>query len=369
MKKGIVTTVLLLLTVTAMTAEVGFGKVVRLSFIGDIMVHRANLAMRDYGDIYKGVKDLLSSDDLTVANLESPVDPARPVATYPLFNAPPAYLSAAIASGIQVFSLANNHSFDMGQQGILQTPREIERLGLLRGLRTFWSGTRANLDIRYLPAAIAVGGVKIGFLAVSQFLNLPQGKPYVHVVDYLDQKAVDEFLRWLGPVTAEFDLFILSYHGGEEYTAAASAKKMEFFRKLVENGVSIVFGHHPHVLQEPRIVTVGGSRRLILPSMGNFISGMSALLDPVTGTGEVPGTGDSAIMQVRVLCSRGVASVIGVSAIPITVYRNTAGEMVVGRLAPLAAPDSGLSAAWTGWYRKRLDALTRLLAGEIQVRP
>jgi hypothetical protein len=340
-------------------------RTVRLSFIGDIMCHKGNLAMRDYRDIYREVEGLLQSDDLTFANLESPADPQRAPAGYPRFNAPPSWVDAAVEAGVDVFSLANNHAFDQGLEGVQATPGEVERAGRTAGRAVYWSGTRGSTAEAWTPVTIDLDGLQVGFLAVTQFLNLPQGVPYVETVDYLDQQAADRFVQEVARIAPRYDLFVLSYHGDREYQPVPSPQKMAFFRQLVESGVDVVFSQHPHVLQRPEMVQVGASRRLILSSMGNFISAMGIYLDPATGKGEVPGTADSAIMRVEVQVSADGATVAGADAALIATHWSPRGELVVGRLASLASDTSGLPPVWTAWYAKRLQALRALLGGVV----
>jgi len=75
-------------------------KVLKLTFLGDIMVHDTNFMMNDYNKIYSSVKDILKSDDLTFANIEFPICPKLSFSTYPRFNAKPVYVKAAIDAAI-----------------------------------------------------------------------------------------------------------------------------------------------------------------------------------------------------------------------------------------------------------------------------
>ncbi len=363
MRRLAVAAALSVLVFAAAGAEPRTGRIVRLSFVGDIMCHAANLATPDYHDIYRGIQDLLLSDDLTLANLETPVDPARPPATYPLFNVPPSYLDAAAVAGVDVFCLANNHAFDQGLEGVLATPREIARASRAVGRPLFANGTRADPSRSWEPTTIDLDGLKIGFLAVARFLNLPGGTSWIDTVSDLDQAAGDRFVQWISTIAPRYDLFILSYHGDREYEVTPAPQKTAFFERLAASGVTIVFGTHPHVLQAPRFVEVPGARRLVLTSMGNFISAMGINLDPATGRGEVPGTADSAVVQVDVRCGAGPATVVDARAVLVATYRNLRGELVIGRLSSLAAGETGLAPVWTAWYGKRLAALKELLAG------
>ena len=89
-----------------------------LTFGGDIMAHTPNFSMADYSMIYADIEEIIQNDDLTFANLETPVHDGRPYENYPTFNVQPPYAQAAIDAGFDVFSLANNHSNDQGLEGM-----------------------------------------------------------------------------------------------------------------------------------------------------------------------------------------------------------------------------------------------------------
>jgi hypothetical protein len=340
-------------------------RVLTLGFVGDLMMHTVNHVTADYRDIYRDVEALLQDDDLTFANLEFPVDPGRPYADFPQFNGTPAYLQAAITAGIDAFSLANNHAFDGAEEGVLQTLRSIDRAARAAGRTLYWAGIRANPRSPFQAAKAEVDGVRITFLAATQFLNTRGGGERVAVVDYRDRRAADAFAALVGAESGTSDVVVVSYHGGVEYASAPEPGLDAFLNRLASCGATVVYGHHPHILQAPRFVYAGVSRRLVLPSMGNFISGQAQYLDPATGLGaEAPGTGDSAIVRVRVLCGTGWATVIGVEAVPLAFHWNDREEMVIGRLEDLARPSPAAS-AWGAYFRGRREDITRLFAGVV----
>jgi len=326
----------------------------RLTFLGDIMAHDVNFRMNDYRDIYRGVQDILLQDDLTVANLEFPVDPTQPAAGYPAFNANLVYVRAAIAAGIDAFSLANNHSFDGREEGIFQTLRSIAALQAGADRPLLFSGIRGNRDAPHLPQTAVVRGVRIGFLAVTQFLNLPQGQGYVDVVDYENRDSAARFLSRVREASSSYDLFIVSFHGDQEYVREPSTGKREFFRRIVESGATVVYGHHPHVAQCYETVRVGGCDRLILYSMGNFVSGMSFRLDPAVPSAIPAAAGESFLLSAEVRCAGGGASIVRVDPMPIANYRNERGEIVVAKLRDLSGGSVKISSAWRDYYSERL---------------
>src|SRR5271157_5466151 len=163
--------VLLSVVLPAEPREAPAPRELRLTFVGDIMGHEVNYGMQDFHAIYRDVKDVFLSGDLAFANLELPLDPSRPPSGYPSFNGTPAYLAAAVDSGIDLFSLANNHAFDGGEEGIFQTIRSLEE-ARRRSARPFaYSGTRGNLHRPFGAETLTVKGIRVGFIAVAQFLN------------------------------------------------------------------------------------------------------------------------------------------------------------------------------------------------------
>ena len=336
-------------------------KKLHLTFVGDIMTHPLISGSPGFDGLYRGVADVLRGSDLSFANLEFPVDSTKADAGYPLFNAHSGYVRAAVNAGVRVFSTANNHAFDGGEEGVFQTIRTLMRLRDEAGGLLFFSGTRGNQLSPFLPDMIMAKGVRIGFVAVTQFLNEPGGGRFVHRVDYLDQAESEDFISYVKEVSPFFDLFIVSYHGDREYVQEPDPARRTFFHRLLESGALIVFGHHPHVLQEYELVDVRGSQRLIMYSMGNFISGMALREQPPDPDGLLALTGDSIMLSVDVHVGATGAAVISVQAIPIASYRNEKGETVVAKLDDLADASSGVPASWAAYFAARRSRIQSFL--------
>ncbi len=334
---------------------------ITLTFIGDIMGHDVNYRMGDFRDIYRGVEPVFLSDDLTVANLEFPVDSTRPESGYPYFNGTSAYVQAALDAGVDALALANNHAFDGGQAGIFQTMRALQALRGVNGAVPLVSGLRGNPRRPFLPSSRVVRGVRVGFLAVTQFLNERDSGRYVDVVDYSDQEESERFVSFVRAASPSYDLFIVSYHGDREYVGEPSARKREFFHRLLEAGVHIVFSHHPHVVQGFEVARVKEAGRLIMYSMGNFISGMTWGVDPDPND-PLDATGEAYMLSVAVRCTDMGCAVRAVRPIPIANYRNARGEMVVAFMRDLASGAVPVGASWRAYYSVRLARMEHWLA-------
>jgi hypothetical protein len=360
MRKGILS--LFVFSVLAFAVDCQSPSLLRLTFLGDIMGHTVNYRIADFHDIFAEVKELLLADDLTIGNLEFPVDQTRPIRGYPAFNGTRKYWQAAVDSGVDVFSLANNHSFDQGLEGILQTLRSVEAVGKSVSRPFYVSGLRGNLAAAFVPQEIRVKGFRVGFLAATQFINqYPVDCPYVNIVNHLNRGAADRFIRLVKDRSGEFDVFIVSYHGGIEFSPGPNDALLSFFRKLLENGADIVFGHHPHVYQSFGMATVKGETKIILPSMGNFISGMTWGIGPTNPDAPWAPTGDSALVFIDLLQVGTSLVVARAEALPTSNYLNEQGSYVVGKLEDLVEGKNGFSEAWIPYYRYRMNVMKKLL--------
>jgi len=331
------------------------------------MAHGVNFRAPDYGAAYRPVRDFLRRDSLTFANLETPVDPGRDCATYPRFNVGLPYLAAAVEAGIEVFSLANNHAFDQGPEGLAATIDSLEAAGRGSYRRIWHAGTRSDLQRAFTPVEIPLDGWRIGFLAATQDLNLPLPLAYVLQVDYGSEAETEAFLELVREEAPNYDLFVVSYHGGREYAREPEPSRVRFFRRLLAAGADVVWGHHPHVLQDYELVDRPEGRGLALYSTGNFLSGMTWGVDPLQPEAERAWTGDSALWAVWVRPAPGRGEVTAVQAIPVTNVRDPWGTVVVSTFPGLCG--RSLGEPWTGYFRERSRLLAESLRAWEQVDP
>jgi poly-gamma-glutamate synthesis protein (capsule biosynthesis protein) len=333
-----------------------------LTFVGDIMAHEINFRMPDFARIYDGVRRFTLRDDLSFANLEFPVRPERPYASYPAFSVQPEYVEAAIRGGFEVFSLANNHSDDHGLPGIVSTAEALESLA--GTARVHYSGLRSDQSAPFEPVTIGVRGWIVGFLAVTEFINTWRHNPYVHIVPLRNQSAREELLRTVAEHAPRYDLFVVSYHGGDEYSLAPRPSKVRFFQELAQAGADVVWGHHPHVLQPWERVDINGESRFIFYSTGNFISGQRSWLSPHQLDHYRAHTGDAALFR---LCARRVDHRVVLELdelVPITNYLDPEHGVVVRTFSDVLGLE--LSEQWRRFYAYRHGVTQRALAASLE---
>lgn len=243
---------------------------VRLVAVGDIMMHQdVKLAEAQDGGgfpaLWADLVPLFKGADLAFGNLETPVAPAsgRPGRPFQ-FNAPASLPPALRASGFTVLSTANNHAFDQGRRGVVET------LDRLRQAQLTAIGSGEDRPRAEALQVLERNGLKVAFLGFTDLFNLD-----------LDRKATEPWVRPLdlGPALAavrearsKADIVVVSVHWGNEYQHLPTRRQQNIARQLVAAGCDLLLGHHPHVLQPIELVTVEGRRALVAYSLGNFIS-------------------------------------------------------------------------------------------------
>jgi len=326
-----------------------------LTFAGDIMAHTVNYQMSDYSRIYRGVSRILKADDLSFGNLEIPVNDGMPLSTYPRFNVHTPYVKAAIDGGFDVLSLANNHSNDQGTKGIAGTADSIARLGVAN----LTCGLRKQIGDPMTPVLIRKKGWNVLFLAVTEILNSydQAGKLVYYVAP--TETARQAFLSEIAAMRAHYkpDVFVLAIHLNEpEYVRTVNPKKRDWFRSLAVAGVDVVYGSHPHVMQEWEIAGVDRdgikARALFMYSMGNFISGQRYKPNYAEPDAYREYTGDAVLLSVKL--TRDGASgnnEFTASPLPITNYTDPACGAVVRVFNETFV--STLSPSLSKYYRER----------------
>lgn len=243
-------------------------------FAGDAMMHAAQIeAARqadgsyDFTDCFTAVSPYISEADYAVVNLEAPLG-GKPYAGYPCFSAPDSYADALAGAGFDLFFTANNHCLDKRDRGARRTVDALSSAGIEH------LGTYRDLAQRdsILPLIKDIGGIKVAFLNYTYGTNgiAPQGSI---VVDYIDREKIAEDIRSARQKGAE--LVCAGMHWGYEYKLLPNAEQKALANFLVDQGVDLVIGSHPHVVQPMEMRADScGRRSLVVYSLGNFISNM-----------------------------------------------------------------------------------------------
>ncbi len=273
---------------------------ITLNFVGDVMLARRYesaggiIPTLGVNAIFQPTRHLLGeAADITVANLEVPLTnqgtphPTKSV----VYRGNPANVSGLVYAGIDIVSLANNHTMDYMLPGLLQTQQVLDQAGIL------YSGSGVNSYEAYTPAFINKNGLNIAFLRSSdrtgQYNNT---QPYLHAgynrpgFAYMTPYYIG---RQIENVEGIADLKIVEMHAGSEYSLGPGedyGKNNPFLEDTqdeeynyrtdvphmwdiairqyaIDRGADLVIVHHPHIIQALEIY----NGKLIAHSLGNFV--------------------------------------------------------------------------------------------------
>jgi len=220
--------------------EVVFAFTGDISFAGRAPVSGTRLPVEM--DPLVPLHDALRGADFTVANLECVLtqeDFGR-VPGHPSLWAPPVWVQSLVRAGVDLVGLANNHAYDGGGAGLL------ESLSVVRGagLRAFGAGATLDEARRAYDHQTPHGCV--AFIPAATFVNQPTPEEPGRAAEYRRRELLFAEVQ----AARERCAFVVVYlHGGPQYVNDPSPSQRRLARRLVESGAHLVVAHHPHVLQ------------------------------------------------------------------------------------------------------------------------
>ena len=252
------------------------GDEVEIVFAGDAMQHEAqNKAAKQadgsysFEECFASIVPYVEAADYAVVNLETPLGGA-PYSGYPMFCAPDSYSEALKKAGFDLMLTANNHALDKRDKGVKRTLDVLDEQGLDH------VGTYRNKADREkaLPLIKDINGFKIAFLNYTYGTNGIKVQNDV-VVDYIDKAKIKKDIADARAAGAE--VICACMHWGVEYVLLPNTSQKEMANFLTEQGVDIIFGGHPHVIQpmEIRWSEPHNKKVFLIYSLGNLISNMT----------------------------------------------------------------------------------------------
>lgn len=222
----------------------------------------------DFHENFEYVKPWLKQADLVLGDFEGTVNKDHYLAGYPLFNAPGEVMDAIKDAGYQVLDLAHNHILDSQIEGVVSTADAIEKAGMTPvGVYTHESRDKAPLVIK------EVNGIKVAILAYSYGFNgIEQSISQEDYNRYLSDLDEDKMKAEIERAEKEADITIIMPQMGVEYQIEPTDEQKKLYHKMIDWGADIIFGGHPHVVEPAETVEKDGDKKLIIYSMGNFIS-------------------------------------------------------------------------------------------------
>lgn len=224
------------------------------------------------------IRGVMENADFTVTNVDGSLGGKQyykyGYSGYPQFNTPPYILYALNDAGVDMLTLANNHMLDGWYDGLMATIENVEKVGLKH------IGANRSTEEKNSAVIYEINGIKVGFLNYTVSLNSMETQ------SSLDKRALQfgvnatrnsdaaKDAKTLRDAGAE--VIVCYMHWGTEYEDIDN-NQTTYAKALVQAGVDVIIGGHPHVVQPAKWLTgtnqFGETQRtLCLYSMGNFLS-------------------------------------------------------------------------------------------------
>jgi len=272
-------------------------KKVTIGATGDILLHkrvyekaRKKDGSFDFAPMFENVKHLFDKDHLIIVNQESIIGGEElGLKGFPRFNSPIELGYQLKNMNVDIVNIANNHTFDLGEEGILKSIENWEKIGLP------YVGAYKSKEDQETLRIFHKNGLRICMLSFNYAEGiktpiLPKEKDYLmnNFLNYrfADRKGRLAIIQLINKIKSEdlADIVIINIHYGKEYQMLPTAKQKEVTQSLSETGAQMIIGHHPHVLQPFEYVTNSlGEEVFVAYSLGNFLSGQNGIYRQIGG--------------------------------------------------------------------------------------
>lgn len=291
-----------------------------LTALGDTLCHNtqywdaynSETKEYDFSYVYEDIKYYTKVADITVGSLETTfAGEDKGYSNYPTFNSPDSLATALKKIGVDVISLAGNHALDYGYSGICRTIDVLDNVDISH------LGTYKTAEDQEKILIKNVKGIKIAFINYTYGTNgisVPSGKEFC--VNLIDKDLIKKQIEQAKSESA--DMIVACMHWGTEYKTTANSEQKELANYLFKNGVDIILGNHPHVLEpmEKKTITLDdGTTKdvFVVYALGNFTADQR---DEITR--------DSAILNLNITKNvDGKISINKVDYVPIYMYKNS----------------------------------------------
>jgi poly-gamma-glutamate capsule biosynthesis protein CapA/YwtB (metallophosphatase superfamily) len=257
---------------------------VTLAAIGDVLIHseiyqdaKQKDGTYNFSKMFENVQSYLRVPDILVANQETMIGGKElRLSGYPSFNSPQEVGDALKTAGVDLVTVANNHSLDRGEKVIQSALSYWDRLGIP------YTGSFKSKEDQKNIRTLTKNNITFSFLSYANGTNgIPHPKGKAYLVNRIDTTQIAQEVEEAKRLS---DVVVVAMHWGTEYETLPNESQMLLAQKLADYGVHIVIGNHPHVLQPPAWVSGNnGHKTLVLYSLGNFISAQGGVAKRVGG--------------------------------------------------------------------------------------
>jgi poly-gamma-glutamate synthesis protein (capsule biosynthesis protein) len=252
---------------------------IRLFMAGDVLIHErlyedaeTENGSYDFKPMIEMIKPLVLGHDLAFYNQETLLGGVElGLSGYPRFNSPSEVGDAFIDAGFNMVALANNHTMDKDEAGVVSSVNYWKK----HGDKVIYTGQWISAEEREEETSriYEKNGIRFAFFAYTTWTNeleTPEGKEYLNNV-YSDEKAAADIAK----VRDKCDLIIVAMHWGTEYYSGIDDDQARIGKFLSDQGVQLIIGSHTHVVGPVKYINDGKS--LVIYSLGNFLSDQNSV--------------------------------------------------------------------------------------------
>lgn len=251
---------------------------VTLAAVGDILLALGmRRLLQRYGAEYpfRRIRQQLVGADILIGNLEAPLTARNTPTPYKnaesvrarrdyILRAEPSAARGLVFAGFDAVGLANNHTMDYREGGLLDT------LSVLNSLGIAYAGAGRNLFEARRPAILERKEGRVALFSYSTIL--PAGSvatPSRAGIAPARGYGVEAMIREdLAEACRQADWVVVSIHWGKQLARYPDQRQQQLGRRLVDWGADAVLGHHPHVLQGIEVYR----GKIIAYSLGDFVN-------------------------------------------------------------------------------------------------
>lgn len=257
----------------------------QIMMAGDVLMHQGVIdsgKMEDktynFDHLFAHVAEFISKADLAIINQETIMGgPNYGYTGYPSFNSPYEVADAEVRAGFDVLLLGTNHAYDKGEQGILNCLNYLDTTHPSLG----YVGINRNQEEQdtkiYTYEANGITVAILNYTYGHNGVTLPEDKKYL--VNEMHEDKIRSDIRKAEEIA---DFTIVCPHWGREFKLEPDAKQRELAQIFLEEGVDLVLGTHPHVIEPIEWMThENGHKMLVYYSIGNFVNGTTSTGDGV----------------------------------------------------------------------------------------
>lgn len=256
-------------TERAIDAAAENGAETTLIFVGDVLFDAAFRAGYDKagidGVVTPALRQQLQEADIFMMNHEFPFsDRGTPVEDKQFtFRCSPSYVSALGELGVDIVTLANNHTLDYGREALSDTMATLEQAGIP------YVGAGETKERAESLQVIEKNGIRFGFLAATRVVPVVEWKVSVQtpgLFDCYDDRRLVELVR---EAKEQCDFLVVYPHWGIERSQIPEEYQTQTAARCVEAGADLIVGAHSHCLQSVEYI----GDKPVFYSLGNFIFG------------------------------------------------------------------------------------------------